>query len=161
MWLMQVAWTNLMQVTSVPESLCCMMIDKDFSWTWYQIVKSILHASFKSMSFSMALSPEKNTMEDSAVQQAAHLLSWTEYHKLSHDFVQANRSKAWCHFHTKPVSLASSCSISCKILYSQPSKTVFPIFGRCFVTQWVPWMQCSVWVKRGFSSVFRFDDEIS
>ena len=29
-------------------------------------------------------------MEDSAVQQAAHLLSWTGHHKLWQDFVQAN-----------------------------------------------------------------------
>ena len=30
------------------------------------------------------------SMEDSAVQQAAHLLSWTGHHKLWQDFVQAN-----------------------------------------------------------------------
>ena len=36
-----VAWTNLMQVASLPESLCYMKMDKDFSWTWYQSISNI------------------------------------------------------------------------------------------------------------------------
>ena len=96
MWLMQVHWTNLMQVAALYiclKNLCCVKMDKDLPWKWHQISSSFV-SIFWNYITQHGIVPRilKNRTKESGVQQAViHFHSWTGQ---SQDVRQSSK-KGW------------------------------------------------------------------